>query len=59
VQAARWSRTADGGGHRDRLLAKIGSHVVEGFSVSPDRKTILFSRSATYGNNLMMIENLQ
>jgi Tol biopolymer transport system component len=42
-----------------RLLAKIGSHVFEGLSVSPDRKTILFSSSASLGAHLMMIENFQ
>jgi hypothetical protein len=42
-----------------RLLAKIGRWVGEGLSVSPDRKTILFSRSVTNGAHLMMIENLQ
>jgi len=42
-----------------RLLAKIGGYVSEGLSVSPDRKTILFSRSVNNGAHLMMIENFQ
>jgi Tol biopolymer transport system component len=42
-----------------RLLAKIGGYVGEGLSVSPDRKTILFSRSVSNGAHLMMIENFQ
>jgi Tol biopolymer transport system component len=42
-----------------RLLAKIGGYVGEGLSVSPDRKTILFSRSVNNGAHLMMIENFQ
>jgi hypothetical protein len=42
-----------------RLLAKIDGEVFLGLSVSQDQKTILFSKSATYGADLMMIENLQ
>jgi Tol biopolymer transport system component len=42
-----------------RLLAKIGGYVSEGLSESPDRKTILFSRSVNNGAHLMMIENFQ
>jgi serine/threonine protein kinase/Tol biopolymer transport system component len=40
-----------------RLLAKIGGYVGEGLSVSPDRKTILFSKSVSNDAHLMMIEN--
>jgi len=46
-----------------RLLTKIESNsavdTVGGLSVSPDRKTILFSRSVSAGADLMMIENFQ
>jgi serine/threonine protein kinase len=42
-----------------RLLAKIGGYVDEGLSVSPDRKTILFTRSVSNDAHLMMIENFQ
>jgi len=42
-----------------RLLTKIEGVVFHGLSVSPDRKTILFSKSVSAGSNLMMIENFQ
>jgi Tol biopolymer transport system component len=42
-----------------RLLAKIGRYVSLGLSVSPDRKTILFTKSVSNGAHLMMIENFQ
>jgi serine/threonine protein kinase len=42
-----------------RLLTNIEGFVYLGLSVSPDRQTILFSKSATNGANLMMIENFQ
>jgi Tol biopolymer transport system component len=42
-----------------RLLAKIGGNVFLGLSVSPDQKTILFSRSVSNDAHLMMIENFQ
>jgi Tol biopolymer transport system component len=42
-----------------RLLAKIGGYVDEGLSVSPDRKTILFTKSVSNGAHLMTIENFQ
>jgi Tol biopolymer transport system component len=42
-----------------RLLTRINDFVVQGLSVSPDRKTILFSKSVSNGSNLMMIENFQ
>ena len=42
-----------------RLLTKIEGLVGPGVSVSPDRQTILFSKSVSNGANLMMIENFQ
>ena len=42
-----------------RLLTKIEGFLDFGLSLSPDRQTILFSKSATDGANLMMIENFQ
>jgi Tol biopolymer transport system component len=42
-----------------RLLTKIEGFVSLGLSVSPDRQTILFSKSLSTGANLMMIENFQ
>jgi Tol biopolymer transport system component len=42
-----------------RLLTKVAGPVNIGLSVSPDRKTILFSKSATSGADLMMIENFR
>ena len=42
---------------RSRLLTNIDGDVFIGLSVSPDRKTILFSKSVTSGADLMMIEN--
>jgi hypothetical protein len=44
---------------KSRLLTKIEGYPSYGLSVSPDRKTILFSKSATSGADLMMIENFQ
>ena len=41
------------------LLAKIEGDVFVGLSVSPDRKTILFSKNARSAAGLMMIENFQ
>jgi hypothetical protein len=45
--------------HTSRLLAKLDGQAFQGLSVSPDQKTILFSKSATAGADLMMIENFQ
>ena len=42
-----------------RLLTKIEGFLDYGLSVSPDRQTILFSKSVSAGANLMMIENFQ
>ncbi len=40
-----------------RLLGKIGGRIYQGLAVSPDGKSILISRSADTGSDLMMIEN--
>ena len=40
-----------------RLLTKIEGLVMFGLTVSPDRQTILFSKSVSDGSSLMMIEN--
>jgi Tol biopolymer transport system component len=45
--------------HTSRLLANIDGTVYQGLSVSPDQKTILFSKSVSSGADLMMIENFQ
>jgi Tol biopolymer transport system component len=42
-----------------RLLTEIAGEISEGLSVSPDRKTILFSKSVSGATNLMMIEDSQ
>jgi hypothetical protein len=42
-----------------RTLAMIDGEVDLGLTVSPDRKTILITKSATSGADLMMIENFQ
>ena len=42
-----------------RLLTKIQRPVFSGLSVSPDRKTILFTKSVSVGADLMIIENFR
>ena len=42
-----------------RLLTKVESPPLPDLNVSPDRKTILFSKSATRGSDLMLIENFR
>jgi Tol biopolymer transport system component len=42
-----------------RLLTNIDGVVFFGLSVSPDRKTILFTKTVSVGANVMMIENFQ
>ena len=42
-----------------RLLAKVEGPILAGLGVSPDRKTILFTKSATTGADLMLVENFQ
>jgi Tol biopolymer transport system component len=46
-------------GKTSQLLTKIDGFVNVGLSVSPDRKTILFTKSVSNGSNLMMIENFK
>jgi integrase len=41
------------------LLTKVGGPLQQGLSVSPDRKTILFSKNASIGADLMLIENFR
>jgi serine/threonine protein kinase len=41
------------------LLTRVEGPLDWGLSVSPDRKTILYSKSATTGSYLMMIENFR
>ena len=43
---------------RSRMIAVIERPVAFGLSVSPDRKTFLFSRPVT-GSDLMMVENFR
>jgi serine/threonine protein kinase len=43
----------------NRLIGQIDGQVTVGFSVSPDRKSFLFCKSAQTGSDLMMIENFQ
>jgi hypothetical protein len=40
-----------------RLLGKISGRIYQGLTVSPDGKSILVSRTADTGSDLMMIEN--
>lgn len=42
-----------------RIVCQIDGALNIGLSVSPDRKTILFSKSVTSGADLMMIENFR
>ncbi|HUI53986.1 MAG TPA: hypothetical protein VLY04_03380, partial [Bryobacteraceae bacterium] len=42
-----------------RLLTKIEAHAVGAVTVSPDRKTILFSKATSAGADLMIIENFR
>ena len=41
-----------------RLLAKVEGPLLQHLSVSPDRRTLLFTKSATSGSDLMLIEKL-
>jgi Tol biopolymer transport system component len=43
---------------RNRIVAKIEGQLSRGFTVSPDRKTFLFSKTTTV-SDLMMIEHFQ
>ena len=44
---------------KSELLLKIQGRAYQGLAVSPDRKTILFSKVGGLGSDLMMIENFQ
>lgn len=48
-------------GDQDRLIAEIGGSLDggSGLSVSPDRKTFLFSKTVLAGSDLMLIENFR
>jgi eukaryotic-like serine/threonine-protein kinase len=41
------------------LAARVERPLQQGLSVSPDRKIILFSKSATSGSDLMLVENFR
>jgi Tol biopolymer transport system component len=43
----------------NKMLANIDGPVTSGMSVSPDRTTVLFTKTAASKTNLMMIENFQ
>ena len=43
----------------NRLLTKINGTLSYGLTVSPDRKTFLFTNSVTSGSDLMLIENFR
>jgi hypothetical protein len=43
---------------RTRIIAPVGSGYV-GFSVSPDRKWILYTVSNPWGSDLMLVENFR
>lgn len=45
--------------NRSRLLAKLGKSVHSGLTVSPDQRTILFTKSDSSGSNVMMIDNFR
>jgi Tol biopolymer transport system component len=47
------------GTRRSRVLSAIDGDLGIGFSVSPDKKVFLFSRLASPGSDLMLIENIQ
>jgi Tol biopolymer transport system component len=43
----------------NRLITSLGNYVFIGLTVSPDRKTFLYTRSMSLGGDLMMIENFR
>jgi eukaryotic-like serine/threonine-protein kinase len=55
-QEIRWYDFATG---HSRVVSPIEGEVGVGFSVSPDRKTFLFTRLASPGSDLMLIEGVQ
>jgi hypothetical protein len=44
---------------KSRLLASVEGYLFPGLSVSPDRSTILFAKTAIPGADLMPIENFR
>ena len=56
-------RVMDPGTGKDREVGKLEQYHVglltAGFAVSPDGKTILYSRTVSSGADLMMIENFR
>lgn len=44
---------------RSRVISSFEATLEVGFSVSPDRKTFLFTRYSSTGNDLMLIENFR
>lgn len=42
-----------------RLITKVEPYVHIGLTVSPDRRTILYTRSIAFGSDLMLIENFR
>ncbi len=42
-----------------QVLANLNGMINQGLSVSPDRRTILFTKTVAFGADLMMIENFQ
>ena len=44
---------------KSRLITRVEGGVYQGFAVSPDRKTILFSTNTASGSDLMLIENFR
>ena len=56
-------RVMDPGTGKDREVGKLEQYHVglltAGFTVSPDGKTILYSRTVSSGADLMMIENFR
>ena len=44
---------------RDRLLGALDGYDGNGITVSPDGKTILYTKSVGEGSDLMMIENFR
>ena len=43
---------------QNRMLFPV-SRVAQGFSVSPDRKTFLFGKFTTFGDDLILAENFR
>ena len=43
---------------RQRILAKLDDHIIY-LSLSPDRKSILYSQNERAGSDLMLVEHFQ